>query len=245
MKDLENRVVVVTGGNSGIGRATVSLLLERGAEVHVIDRKIDLPVGAERLHGYELDARDEEALGQAVDAAAQGSGKVDVLINTVGVEFVEDITQTSASDWDRVLETNLKSYYLAIKAVVPHMQAGGGSVVNVASQLALVGAPRFAAYTASKSGILGLTKSLSLELAGDGIRVNAVCPGAVDTPLLQRQFEEGDGPQGSLQDLIDMHPVGRLGKPQEIAEPIVFLAGDAASFMTGCDLVVDGGYTAQ
>jgi NAD(P)-dependent dehydrogenase (short-subunit alcohol dehydrogenase family) len=120
----------------------------------------------------------------------------------------------------------------------------GAAIVNVASQLALVGARRFGAYTAAKAGIVGYSRSLALELAPRGIRVNVVCPGAVDTPLLQRQFAEGkSGPQGTLDDLVAMHPLGRLGRANEIAEPIVFLCTDAASFMTGSVVVVDGGYT--
>jgi NAD(P)-dependent dehydrogenase (short-subunit alcohol dehydrogenase family) len=116
-------------------------------------------------------------------------------------------------------------------------------IVNVSSQLALVGAKNFAAYTASKGAVLNLTRSMALDHASDGIRVNALCPGAVDTPLLRRQFEDREGPQGTLEDLAKLHPMGRLGRPEEIGKATAFLASDDSSFMTGAALVVDGGYT--
>jgi NAD(P)-dependent dehydrogenase (short-subunit alcohol dehydrogenase family) len=119
-----------------------------------------------------------------------------------------------------------------------------GVIINVASQLAFVGAANFAAYTASKGGVINLTRSMALDHAKDRIRVNALCPGAVDTPLLRRQFEDSLGPQGTLEDLINLHPVGRLGRPEEIACATVFLASDESSFMTGSMLVMDGGYIA-
>ncbi len=123
---------------------------------------------------------------------------------------------------------------------------GGGAIINTASQLALVGARRFAAYTASKGAVLNLTRSMALDCAPLGIRVNALCPGAIDTPLLRRQFGgEQRGPQGTLEDLIRLHPLGRLGRPEEVAATALFLASDESSFMTGSALVVDGGYTAQ
>ncbi len=248
MNRFENRVVVVAGGNSGIGRAAAEHMLSEGAHVYCLDKdQGEPPVAAADATGsfqaVQVDARDEQAMRNAIDAAAESAGRIDVLVNAVGIELVEEAHRTSTEQWDRVLDTNLKSYFLAIKAVIPHMREGG-AIVNVASQLAMVGASRFSAYTASKAGILGMTRSLALELAPKGIRVNAVCPGAVDTPLLRRQFEDGDGPQGSMQDLVGMHPVGRLGRPEEIAAPIAFLAGEDASFMTGSEVVVDGGYTA-
>lgn len=249
MSRFENRVVVVAGGNSGIGRAVAEQMISEGAHVCCLDKDQGEPPAAAAdvagsFHAIRVDARDEQAMRNAIDAAAESAGRIDVLVNAVGIELVEEAQRTSADQWDRVLDTNLKSYFLAIKAVIPHMH-DGGAIVNVASQLAMVGASRFSAYTASKAGILGMTRSLALELAPKGIRVNAVCPGAVDTPLLRRQFEHGDGPQGSMDELVGMHPVGRLGRPEEIAAPIAFLAGEDASFITGSELVVDGGYTAR
>ncbi|MCW2856759.1 MAG: oxidoreductase, short chain dehydrogenase/reductase family [Marmoricola sp.] len=169
---------------------------------------------------------------------------LDIVVNAIGIEHVARPEDTGAEDWDRVLRTNLSSYHYVIHAALPHLRPGG-AIVNVASQLALVGARRFSAYTATKAGIVGYSRSLALDLAPRGIRVNAVCPGAVDTPLLRRQFAAGNGPQGTLDDLVALHPLGRLGTAAEIAEPIVFLCTGAASFITGSVVVADGGYTAQ
>lgn len=235
---LQSRRAVVTGGGSGIGRATAALLRQRGAEVTVLDVNVDaVPAGCDAI---VADGRD----AAAVEAAVTSVGPLDILVNAIGIEYVAATTDTTADDWDRVLQTNLSSYHYVTSAALPQMNAGG-AIVQVASQLALVGARRFAAYTAAKAGIVGYARSVALEVAPRGIRVNVVCPGAVDTPLLQRQFAEGAGPQGTLADLVAMHPLGRLGSAAEIAEPIAFLCSDAASFMTGSVLVVDGGYVAQ
>lgn len=241
--EMHETIAVVVGGGSGIGRATVDELARRGAIVHVLDRDVSGLDGAEAGR-CELDARDGAAVRRAMDEIGAAHGRIDVLVNAVGVEHVAAIDELTSEDWDRVLDVNLKACFLAIQAAVPHLRRGDGSIVNVASQLALVGTGRFSAYTASKAGVIGLSRSLALELASDGIRVNVVCPGAVDTPLLRRQFVDGPGPQGSLDDLIGMHAVGRLGRPDEIAAPIVFLAGPGSSFMTGSVLTADGGYTA-
>ncbi|HEX4189944.1 MAG TPA: SDR family oxidoreductase [Marmoricola sp.] len=230
--------VLVAGGGSGIGAASAALLAARGAEVTVLDLDVSsVPAG---ITSIAVDGRDCTAVREAVDAV--GAGGLDAVVNAIGIEYVETAAATSGDDWDRVLRTNLSSYHYVTSAALAYL-GDGGSVVNVASQLALVGAPRFSAYTASKAGIIGYSRSLALEVAGRGIRVNVVCPGAVDTPLLQRQFADGPGPQGSLDGLVAMHPLGRLGNSVEIAEPIAFLCSARASFMTGSVLVVDGGYT--
>src|SRR3954451_14406597 len=240
MSELSGLRVIVAGGGSGIGAATAALMVARGATVTVIDLVISAaPDGCAAI---QADGRDPDAIGAAV-AAASNEG-VDAVVNAIGIEYVETAAATSAAEWDRVLRTNVSSYHYVTAAALPFLGAGS-AIVNVASQLALVGAPRFSAYTASKAGIVGYSRSLALELAPRGIRVNVVCPGAVDTPLLQRQFADGPGPQGSLADLVGMHPLGRIGAAVEIAEPIAFLCSDRASFMTGSVLVVDGGYTAH
>jgi NAD(P)-dependent dehydrogenase (short-subunit alcohol dehydrogenase family) len=180
-----------------------------------------------------------------VDAAVRRFGALDVLFSNAGVEFVGDIEATPEDRWDLVLDTNLKSMYQMARFAVPEMRRRGkGVIINNASQLAFAGAAKFSAYCASKGGVVSLTRALALELAPFNIRVNALCPGAVETPLLMRQFSDGRGPQGSLDDLIRMHALGRLAQPIELAYPALFLASDESSFMTGSALIVDGGYLA-
>jgi NAD(P)-dependent dehydrogenase (short-subunit alcohol dehydrogenase family) len=245
---MANAVVVIAGGGSGIGRACVERLLALGATVHVLDRDTSglaalSETYGEQLTSHELDARDEEAVTEVINQVGNKHGRIDTLVNAIGIEHVSRIQDTTTEDWNKVLDINLKTYFFTVRAAAPHLRNGDGSIVNVASQLALVGTGRFSAYTASKAGIIGFSRSLALELADQGIRVNVVCPGAVDTPLLQRQFADGPGPQGTLDALIGMHAMKRLGEPEEIAAPIVFLCGPGSSFMTGSVVVVDGGYT--
>lgn len=239
--EFAGRHYLVAGGGSGIGLATAELLTRQGALVTVLD--LDVSHVPATMGAVKTDARDEHAVREAV-ATAAARAPLSGLVNAVGIELVSDIEATTVSDWERVIGTNLTSCHVLTSATLPHLREGG-AIVNVASQLGLVGARRFSAYTASKSAVIGYSRSAALELAGRGIRVNAVCPGAVDTPLLQRQFASGEGPQGTIDDLIGLHPIGRLGRPAEIAEPIAFLLSDAASFMTASVLVADGGYVAS
>jgi NAD(P)-dependent dehydrogenase (short-subunit alcohol dehydrogenase family) len=253
MGRLDGRVALITGGGTGIGRASAIACAQEGAAVAVAGRRAELldavveEIAADggRAIAVAGDVGRHDDAQRMVDATVRELGGIDVLVNCAGQELVAGVLDTDEAAWDRVMDTNLKAVYLLARAALPHMVAQGrGSIVNVASQLAFVGAKNFAAYTASKGGVINLTRSIALDHAEDGVRVNALCPGAVDTPLLRRQFDGQDGPQGTLEDLARLHPVGRLGQPEELARATVFLASDDASFMTGATLVVDGGYTA-
>lgn len=236
--------VLVTGGASGIGLAAVEAFLASGAEVAVLDIKFEQERRSGQLWQIPVDLTDSAQITAAFKQIEAAWGVLDIVINNAGIEYVASLEETEEEAWDRVFATNIKSYYLCCKAALPMLRQSKGTIVNTASQLAMVGAASFTAYTSAKAAVVNFTKSLALETAKDGIRVNAVCPGAVDTPLLRRQFAEGKrGPQGTLDDLIGMHPIGRLGQPDEIASCILFLSSDASTFMTGSSLVVDGGYT--
>ncbi|WP_353948953.1 SDR family oxidoreductase [Sporolactobacillus sp. Y61] len=244
MGRFENKVILITGGGSGIGLATVKQFIKEGANVSVFDYRITDDLISTGCDYYQVDIRNSKLIKESVAAVINKWAKIDVLVNNAGIEFVCPLEDMEEEDWDRVLDTNLKGMFLTTKEVLPYLKQTHGVIVNTASQLALVGSGLFTAYTASKAAILNFTKSLSIEIAKDQVRVNAICPGAINTPLLNRQFENGKiGPQGSLNDLINMHPMGRLGEPEEIASPILFLCSNEASFMTGAYLVVDGGYT--
>jgi NAD(P)-dependent dehydrogenase (short-subunit alcohol dehydrogenase family) len=244
--------VVISGGGSGIGEASAVACAAEGAAVVLAGRRAELleqtadrisDTGARSL-AVPCDVGQRHDTLRVVEATLESFGRLDVLVNCAGQELVANLLDTTEEWWDRVMATNLKGVYLLSSAALPHMiERGSGVIVNVSSQLALVGAKNFAAYTASKGAVLNLTRSMALDHASDGIRVNALCPGAVDTPLLRRQFEDREGPQGTLEDLAKLHPMGRLGRPEEIGKATAFLASDDSSFMTGAALVVDGGYT--
>jgi NAD(P)-dependent dehydrogenase (short-subunit alcohol dehydrogenase family) len=249
---LAGKVALVTGGASGIGQATCVLFAAQGASVVVADlpgvsarRTTDLIAAYDGtvVHA-EGDVRSTDDARRLVQTAVERFGRLDVLFNNAGIEYTASLEDTPEDAWDRVLDTNLKGVYQLSRAAIPVMRSqGSGSIVNTASQLGWVGVPLLAAYCASKGGVVNLTRSMALELA-PLIRVNALCPGAVDTPMVQREFASGSGPQGSMDDLVNMHALKRLGRPIELAYGALFLASDESSFMTGASLVVDGGYIA-
>jgi len=243
--DFQNKKVLVTGGASGIGAATVKAFLASGAQVAVFDKQFEVESKDERLWQIPVDLLDIDQIDNAFEKLYEW-GSLDILVNNAGIEFVGTVEETSEEQWDRVFDTNLKSIFRCTKRALPWIKASQGVIVNTASQLGFVGADSFTAYTAAKAAVVNFTRSLALEVASSGVRANSVCPGAIDTELLRRQFADGKrGPQGTLDDLIAMHPVGRLGQPHEIAGGILFLCSDASTFMTGSSLVIDGGYTSR
>lgn len=250
---LKGKVIVVTGGGTGIGLACCQEFAKQGAAVVVSGRRqevidkaaADIEASGGKAKAIAGDAGRAEDAARLIQGTIDAFGRIDVLFNCAGQELVASVLNTTEEQWDRVMDTNLKGIYLLSREALPHMiKQGSGNIINVASQLAFVGAPNFAAYTASKGAVINLTRSMALDHAGQNIRVNSLCPGAVETPLLLRQFEDSDGPQGTLEDLANLHAMKRLGQPKEIAHAAVFMASDESSFMTGSSLVIDGGYTA-
>jgi NAD(P)-dependent dehydrogenase (short-subunit alcohol dehydrogenase family) len=245
-------VALVTGGATGIGFATALALGRDGARVVLAGLPgSPLPEAVDALLADGIEAIAVEAdVGRAADAeravaaAVEAYGRLDALVNCAGTSAVAPLATMDEADWDRVFDTNVRGVFLMSRAAIPALAASGaGAIVNVASQLALSAVPGFSAYCASKAAVLHLTRCMALELLPSGVRVNAVCPGGVDTPLLQRAFPDGRGPQGTLDDLVAAHPIGRLGRPEEVAAAIRFLVSAEASFVVGAGLVVDGGYT--
>ncbi len=249
---LENRVALVTGGGTGIGRATCLLFAREGASVAVAGRRpeplqsvvAEIEAAGGRAIAVPGDVGKREDAESMVQATVDAFGRLDILVNNAGRGGSGSLLETSEEMWDSIHDTDLKSIFLVSRAALPHMiEQKDGRIVNVASQLALVGRRRLAAYSAAKGGVINLTRSMALDHAPDNIRVNVVCPGAVDTDLLWRPWKGAKGPSGSMDDLIRMHPLGRVGRPEEIATGILFLASDESSFMTGSTMVMDGGYT--
>jgi NAD(P)-dependent dehydrogenase (short-subunit alcohol dehydrogenase family) len=251
---LENKVVIVTGAASGIGRATATLFAREGATLLLNDidpkglQDVLSETGRERHRGVVGSVAQEEVARRMAEEALSAFGRLDVLINNAGVHFVKDITEMTVAEWDNLMDINLKSMFLCCKHVLPQMlRQRKGAIVNLASISSFIGqemegASTFA-YNITKAGALQLTKSLATRYASEGIRVNCVCPGNVETNIVKRK-----SPQDVAEfwrEAAHAEPMGRNAQPDEIANAILFLASDESSFVTGCPLVVDGGYLAR
>jgi NAD(P)-dependent dehydrogenase (short-subunit alcohol dehydrogenase family) len=238
---LEGKVCVITGSASGIGAESARLFAEEGARV----AGIDVAAGAEGQLALEADVSDEEQVRDAYARVREEMGRIDVLMNNAGINPTDDgsALETSIEAWQRVQDVNLRSVFLCCKHGIPHLlDAGGGSVINVASFVAVMGAAvSQSSYTASKGAVLALSRELGVELAGRGVRVNALCPGPVNTPLLEELFAKDPG--RAAKRLVHI-PMGRFGEPEEIARAALFLAGDDSSFVTATAFLVDGGLSA-
>ncbi|WP_431512114.1 SDR family NAD(P)-dependent oxidoreductase [Variovorax sp. DAIF25] len=243
------RRLIVSGGASGIGLAVARMAVARGARVALLDRDTAALAEAVRLLGeaalaLECDVSDAPAVRTAVDRAAQWLGGVDALVNSAGIDALKSLAATSDEEWARVLAVNLTGPMLVCRAALPHLRAaGGGSIVNIASGAGLRPLPNRTAYCASKAAVIMFGKSLAIETAADGIRVNAVCPGAIDTPLFRTSYENADDPERALAEIRERYALGRIAAPEEVAEAVLYLSGPGASYITGTALAVDGGRT--
>ncbi len=247
---LAGKVAVVTGGGSGIGRAAALLFAREGARVCLVDRDAAAAEAVATEIGAAAMVRvgDVAAPGQAAaDAAAvlAAWGRIDVLLTAAGFSSGGTALSITLEDWDAVLRGNVTGTFLWARAVLPAMQAQrGGSIVTVASQLARAGGRNNVAYITAKGAILSLTKTMALDFAADGIRVNALLPGAIETPMLARSFARSATPDATREASRVRHPLGRFGRAEEVAEAALYLASDAAGFTTGVELPVDGGWLA-
>lgn len=247
MRRFEGRVVLVTGAASGIGRATALRLAEEGARLLCIDINGD---GAQATAAsvadsasLRVDVADPAACDGAVAEAVKRFGKLDGLANVAGVGSFGHAAATSDAEWQRVIGINLTGVFQMTRAALPILEKSGGAIVNIASAAGLVATPYAAAYSASKSGVVGLTRSVAAEYARKGVRVNAICPGAVDTPLIAGGFDAIDGVDMDL--FSRMTPlIGPTARPEDIAAAVAFLLSGDAQFITGTTLAVDGGQTA-
>ncbi|SMO45404.1 SDR family oxidoreductase [Fodinibius sediminis] len=248
---MKGKVAVITGAASGIGRATAELFAVHGAVIVAADTDIDganetleqIKKLGEKGMALQVDISNEEQVRDMIEQTISRFGQLDFACNNAGIEGEQALTpDCSVENWNRVIDINLRGTWFCMKYEIPKMIQYGGAIVNISSIAGLIGFPGIPAYTSSKHGINGLTKTAALEYAGKGIRVNAICPGAIHTPMIDRFAGENTEDR---QQLIAQHPMGRLGRAGEVAEAAVWLCSEKASFITGQTLAVDGGFTVR
>jgi 3(or 17)beta-hydroxysteroid dehydrogenase len=255
MTRVSGKVAIVTGAAKGIGAATAILLAREGARVVVADLDetggqdvVDrIAAAAGEALFIKQDVTDEAGWTQTVATAVARFGGLHILVNNAGVAFPGTVEDTSLEDWRKLMAVNLDAVFLGIKHAVPAMKATGGSIVNLSSIEGLIGDPNLAAYNASKGGVRLLTKSAALHCAKAGyrVRVNSVHPGFIWTPMVEGYLRNFGDVAAGREAIGKLHPVGRLGEPDDIAAGVLYLASDESRFMTGAELVIDGGFTAQ
>jgi NAD(P)-dependent dehydrogenase (short-subunit alcohol dehydrogenase family) len=255
MNRLEDRVAIVTGGALGIGRATAEVLAREGAYVAVVD--VLEPEGSEvaaaiRKEGgvaqfWALDVTEEEDVRNVFAEIHDHFERIDILVNNAGISGTNVPThEVTVSDWEAVMDVNVKGVFLCTKHAIPYLrEAGGGSIVNLSSIYGLVGGPDVPPYHASKGAVRLMTKTDALLYAEDAIRVNSVHPGYVWTPMVKNHLEGMEDPEEARAELNALHPLGHIGEAEDVAYAILYLASEESKFVTGSELVVDGGYTAR
>ncbi len=248
--DFKKKVVVVTGAAKGIGEACARLFAQLGGTVALLDRddeagkrtteSIEKSGGAAKF--FACDVSKAKEVENAVGEVRKQLGGIDVLVSNAGIQEYGDVVSTTEELWDKVMNVNLKSCFLVSKNVVPSMlERGGGAIVVIGSVQSMSAIGNSAAYVTAKHGLLGLVRAMALDYAAKGIRVNCVCPGAIDTPMLRWAANLDPNPQKVIETCDRMHPLGRIGKPEEVAKAVAYLASSWASFVTGAALLVDGG----
>lgn len=256
MKRLEGKVCIVTGAAHGIGKATCQRLADEGAHVAVTDLEEDagkavrdsITVAGGSAEFWQMDVTDEGEVLRIFDEVVKKFGQIDVVVNNAGISGADKPThEVTAEEWRKVMAVNVEGVFYCTKAAIPHLRkAGGGSIVNLSSIYGIIGAPDIPPYHASKGAVREMSKTDAMFYAKDGIRVNSVHPGFIWTPLVKEMGEASEGGVEAFRRSLDeLHPIGHVGEPADIAAGIAYLASDDAKFVTGSELVIDGGYTAR
>jgi L-fucose dehydrogenase len=246
-----DKVALITGAAKGIGKGCALVLAQHGASIAIADR--DEPAGnatATQVHALGVDClfapcdvSEPGAVQNMIDSVVEHYGRLDVLINNAGYHISKPVEHTSVAEWDYIIATNLTSVFLCSKFAIPHLRKTRGTIINMSSMVGLVGQSNAGAYSATKGGIVAMTKGMALDLAPDGIRVNCICPGWVATPLVEDWFGQQPDPAAARQYIYGVHPLGRISTVEEVGRAALFLASDESSFITGVALPVDGGVT--
>lgn len=255
---LDSKVALVTGAGSGIGKEIALLYGAQGARVVIADINVEAAESVVTLiteqngaaQSLRLDVSNEEQVRSAFAQVVQEHGRIDILVNNAGVSHVGNILETSLEDWERVMSVNMRGVFLCSKYAITHMVAQnpqGGVLVNMASVAGMIAVDRRFPYGASKGAVISMTRSIAMDFVGQGIRANAICPGTVHTPFVEGYLERNfaDTKDEARRQLHARQPIGRMGRPEEIAHAALYLASDEAEFVTGSTLVIDGGWTAK
>jgi NAD(P)-dependent dehydrogenase (short-subunit alcohol dehydrogenase family) len=248
----EPKVALITGAASGIGAGIAELFAESGYAVAAVDidgegvKRMARKLSAHaRAIAIPADIGVQDQAQAAVAAVIREFGNLSVLVNNAGIEVSGAVTDLDVTQWDRQIAVNLRGAFLMSRYSIPAMRERGSAIIHISSVHAFVSWAGSAAYDATKAGLLGLTRAMAIDHGPEGIRVNAICPGYIDTPLMQKWLDSVSDREATMRQVLGVHPVGRIGTPRDVAQAALFLASDAASFISGTCLVVDGGMTAQ
>ena len=239
---VENKTAVVTGGSTGIGKAIAARLLEEGANVVIANRSVEKGEATAEELGcafYPCDVSEYAAVEDLIDYAVEEFGGLDILVNNAGIGSQGTVEEMALDDWETLMSINLNGVMYATRAALPHLRASEGCILNVASVYGLVGGPGVAAYATAKGALINFTRTTAIDYAADGVRVNSICPGFVETPMTDPVLEE----ESFYQYVRNHTPMERIASPEEVAGPAAFLVSEDASYITGANVPVDGGWT--
>ena len=248
---LENKVAIVTGSSKGIGEGIARVFSQEGARIVVVcrtedaGRKMADELGApeRRAIFVQTDVKSSESIQNMIATTIETFGKLDILVNNAGYHISKNVEETSEEEWEFIINTNLRSTFLCSKYAIPHLRKTKGNIINISSMVGLVGQPNAGAYSSTKGGQIAMSKGMAIDFAPDGIRVNVICPGWIQTPLVDDWFSQQKDPQAAQEYIFGQHPLGRIGTIEECGKAALYLASDDAAFVTGITLNIDGGVT--